>query len=75
MTDRQLTDLMRAVDDLEVIKRKVFDAFEPLWDADEHMFIRALAVLHELIRQANQPTPYQRLPDDWGALRNQGRKP
>lgn len=55
MTDRQLADLMRAVDDLEALKRKVFDDFTPLWDADEDMMKRALAVLHALVREYNQP--------------------
>ena len=50
-----LTDLMRAVDDLEDIGRKIFDRFEPLWDDEENRYKRALAVLHALIREANQP--------------------
>lgn len=54
MTDRQLIDLMRAVDDLEVIRRKVFDLFEPLWDEDEHMMTRAMATLHALVKEYNQ---------------------
>lgn len=45
---------MRAVDDLETIKRKVFETMEPLWDEDERMFKRALATLHAIIREANQ---------------------
>lgn len=49
----QLTDLMRAVDDLETLKRKIFDDFTPLWDEDERIMQRALAVLHELIREMN----------------------
>lgn len=49
-----LPDLMRAVDDLELIRLKVFDNFEPLWDQDEAMMKRALAVLHEHIRELNQ---------------------
>lgn len=49
-----LHDLMRAADDLQEIGRKVFDSFEPLWDEDERMFRRALAVLHQLIKEANQ---------------------
>jgi len=48
-------DLMRAVDDLEEIFRKVFDAFEPLYDADEHTMRRALAVLHAYLKAANTP--------------------
>lgn len=49
-----LPDLMRAVDDLEHLYRKVFENFEPLWDADEARFKRALAVLHAVIKEANQ---------------------
>lgn len=50
-----LADLMRAVDDLEHIGRKVFDNFEPLWDEEERLYKRALAVLHEHLRELNQP--------------------
>lgn len=50
----QLADLMRAADDLQEIGRKVFDLFEPLWDEDERVFKRAMAVLHEHIREMNQ---------------------
>ena len=50
-----LPDLMRAVDDLEHIGRKVFDTFEPLWDADEASFKRALATLHAHIKELNKP--------------------
>lgn len=49
-----LADLMRAVDDLQHICRKVFDDFGPLWDDDERNMKRALAVLHEHIRELNQ---------------------
>lgn len=49
-----LPDLMRAVDDLELIYRKVFDTMEPLWDEEEAMFRRALATLHAVIKEANQ---------------------
>lgn len=51
----EIADLMRALDDLEHIGRKVFDVMEPLWDEDERTFKRALAVLHEHIRELSQP--------------------
>lgn len=51
----QLADLMRAIDDLEHVARKVFDVMEPLWDEDERLFKRALAVLHQHIREISQP--------------------
>lgn len=51
----QLADLMRAADDLQEIGRKIFDLFEPLWDEDERVFKRAMAVLHAIIREYNQP--------------------
>lgn len=50
-----ITDLMRAIDDLEHIGRKVFDVMEPLWDEDERLYKRALAVLHQHIRELSQP--------------------
>lgn len=51
----QLADLMRAIDDLEHVGRKVFDSFEPLWDEEERLYKRALAVLHKHLRELNQP--------------------
>ena len=51
----QLADLMRAIDDLEHVVRRVFDGFEPMWDEDERLAKRALAVLHAYIRELNQP--------------------
>lgn len=50
-----LPDLMKAVDDIEQIRRKVFDTFEPLWDRDELMMTRAMAILHAHVRELNQP--------------------
>lgn len=50
----QLADLMRAIDDLEHIGRKIFDSFEPLWDDEERLFKRALAVLHQHVRELSQ---------------------
>lgn len=50
----EIADLMRAIDDLETLYRKVFDAFEPLWDEDERTMRRALAVLHAWIKELNQ---------------------
>lgn len=49
-----LPDLMRAIDDLELICKKVFDVFEPLYDHDEHNMKRALAILHAHIRELNK---------------------
>lgn len=51
----QLADLMRAINDLEYVVRRVFDGFEPLWDEDERLAKRALAVLHAYMREINQP--------------------
>lgn len=50
----QLTDLMRAIDDIEHVSRKIFDDFLPLYDNDERIMKCALAVLHEHIRELNQ---------------------
>lgn len=50
-----LADLMRAIDDLEHVGRKIFDSFEPLWDDEERLYKRALAVLHQHIRELTQP--------------------
>lgn len=49
-----LPDLMKALDDLEHVYRKVFQEFSPLWDEDEHTMRRALAMLHAHVRELNQ---------------------
>ena len=51
----QIADLQKAVDDLETLRRKIFDDFSPLWDADEQSMQRALAVLHQLVREVGEP--------------------
>lgn len=50
-----IADLMRAIDDLEHVVRRVFDGFEPMWDEDERLAKRALAVLHAYVREINRP--------------------
>lgn len=50
-----LPDLMKALDDLEHIGRKVFQDFTPIWDEDEHTFKRAMAMLHAYVRELNKP--------------------
>lgn len=46
-----ILDLMRAVDELEIIFAKVFKEFAPLYDGDEHTMRRALAILHAYIEE------------------------
>lgn len=50
-----ITDLTKAVEDLEVLKRKWFVTMEPIYDEDERSMIAALAVLRQLIKEASQP--------------------
>lgn len=50
-----LTDLMRAVDDLTLLYRKIFLDFTPLYDEDDALMVRALATLNALIKRENQP--------------------
>lgn len=49
-----LTDLMRAIDDLTTLYRKIFLDFTPLYDEDDAMMVRALAALNKLARKENQ---------------------
>lgn len=49
-----LADVMRAVDDLEILGRKIFDDIAPLWDEDERSFKRALAILRAMVDERNK---------------------
>ena len=49
-----LAELMKAADDLQDVGRKIFDTVGALWDEEERMFERAMAVLHAHIKELNQ---------------------